>query len=230
MSNKENIVQFLSKNNIKPNNLTLYRQALTHSSYNKFSKKNVNDKDYQTFEFLGDSILQFLVSNYLIKNYQDFDAGYLTLLRSNMVNTRNLNEISEFLNLKNLMLTAPGHMGGEVKKSPKVGADIFESFVAAIYLDQGLERANNFLSKYLYPSAEKFVKNKTLKDSKTTFQEYIQSFSKNAVYYQTINLSNSLFESKVIHDNNVYGKGQGKSKTEAEENAANDALKKLRMM
>ncbi|WP_029512789.1 ribonuclease III [Mycoplasmopsis iners] len=218
--------ELLQHFNIFPNTYSFYREALTHVSHSNFKKNSLKDiNSYETLEFLGDSILQFLVSNYLLKRFKHIGPGNLTLLRSKMVNTKNLNEISFNLDLRNFLFTAPGQMSLEVKKSEKVGADIFESLVAAIYLDQGIEKTNQFLKHTLFPSADKLIK-ENLKDAKTTFQEYIQSFSKHAVNYVTIQ-KDGVFESKVIHAENIFGKGSGKSKLEAEENAAKDALEKL---
>ncbi|WP_416738044.1 ribonuclease III [Mycoplasmopsis meleagridis] len=218
---------FMQQFDIKIKSYSLYREALTHPSYTKFSSKKNDEKNYQNLEFLGDSLLQFLVSTFLFEKQLADDQGKLTLLRSKMVNTKNLNEISNRLNLKFFLLTAPGKMGEEVKRSEKVGADIYESFVAAIYLDQGLEIASKFVSKTLFPTVKHFLES-DLKDFKTIFQEKIQSYSKNNVIYSTYH-NNGIFESKVIHDNQIYGIGQGKNKLEAEENAAKNALEKLKI-
>ncbi|MEA4115287.1 ribonuclease III [Mycoplasma sp. 744] len=227
MINQDKFNEFLKKYNIEIKNFNYFQEALTHNSYIKFQAKNKNIKNYQTLEFLGDSILQFLVSVFLYKNHNELEQGKLTLLRSKMVNTKNLNELSHELKLLDFLLTASGKMSIEVKKSEKVGADIFESLVGAIFLDQGLEKTINFLKQTLFPTVNKFnVEN--LKDFKSQLQEYMQSFSKKTVNYQTISINNDHFEAKAIHNNNTYGVGIGKNKLEAEENAAKNALEKLK--
>ncbi|VEU78068.1 ribonuclease III [Mycoplasmopsis columbinasalis] len=227
MNSKINkIFQFLASENIEPKDKNLYVQAFTHSSYRRFGTKDTI-QDYQTFEFLGDSILQFLVSNHIFRKELVESAGNMTLLRSNMVNTKNLNALSRQLDFHKMIIAADGNMGREVTESPKVGADVFESFVAALFLDQGLKVTNNFLIKYLFPTANEFVKKTTMKDSKTELQEYMQSYTKNAIKYVTVAIENGLFEAKVYHDENIYGVGQGENKLAAEEEAAKNALSKL---
>lgn len=223
--NQENsISKLLEKYDIKINNFSLYRQAFTHGSFDKKNQKN----NYQTLEFLGDSIIEFVVSEYLFKKITDLDQGQLTILRSQIVKTKTLEKITKELGLLKYLLTGYGLMHQDVLKSSKVAADIYESFVAAIFLDSGIEKAKSFIIKTLEPTIL-ILKDQDGKDPKSKFQEYIQGhgMTKNPIRYENSNLKDGYFESKVIHDNNVFGIGKGKSKIEAEENAALDALKKL---
>ncbi|MGV2393165.1 UNVERIFIED_CONTAM: ribonuclease III [Campylobacter lari] len=228
MKNKT-LDQFLKEDlNLKVNNLSYYRLALTHSSYKFITGKK--SKNYETLEFLGDAILQFLSSDFIFKKYlNNYEQGKMTLFRSKLVCTETLNHFTDELGLKDYVLTGQGNMKNEIFSSKKVGADLFEALIAAIYLDEGLGRVKQFLEKTLFPYSEKLEQKTSLKDSKTIFQEYVQSFSKNSVIYKTVMIENKMFHAEVIHDNKIFGIGTGKSKNEAEEEAASEALKKLQI-
>lgn len=219
----KSFTDFLNSYGINVKNLTYYKIAFTHGSFRPKSVK----KDYQRLEFLGDAILQFLTSEFIFKKHKGLDQGNLTLLRTKIVCTDTLNEFSNKLNLKDYIFAGDGKMAADVKKSKKVGADIFESLVAAIYLDSGLNAVKRFLNETLFKYAYKIDVNENLKDAKSTFQEHIQSFSKQSVIYNSYQLNNGLFKSEATHDGKIYGTGVGKSKIEAEEKAAAEALKKL---
>lgn len=223
-SQMNSIENFLNQFNIKANSLLVYRQAFTHGS----SAANAKNKNYQTLEFLGDAILQFYVSAILFNVFKDKNQGQLTLIRAKLVCTDSLNSIADRLKLKDFLLLSSNVVANEVLSSKKVGADIFESLVAAIFIDQGMPKVKEFLDKTLLPLVKQCKEGKIeLKDSKTRLQEYMQSFSKKTVFYQTYQSDNNQFKSEAIYEGNVYGSGLGKSKHEAEENAANDALNKL---
>lgn len=227
MFKEDKFIEFLTKFKIVPNDLKFYEQAFMHSSYVK-NKSNL--KSYEELEFLGDSILQFTVSFFLFTKYRKLKEGKLTLLRSRMVNTTNLNKISEEWNLKEFLVTGKGQMHQQVLQSDKVGADIYEALVAAIFLDQRkMQTVQDFLALTLFPSANYYLKENSLKDPKTQLQEYMQSLSKKAVIYETERDNNepTLFIAKAIHEGNIYGVGSGSSKAIAEENAAQDALDKM---
>ncbi|WP_051622770.1 ribonuclease III [Mycoplasmopsis primatum] len=225
MNNK--LISFLNKFNIKPKNFTIYQLAFTHAS----SSKNNRSKNYQTLEFLGDSIIQFCVSDFLYDFFKDKNQGQLTLIRSQLVSTKSLNKLTSKLGLKYFLRITSIHTTEDVINSKKVGADIFESLVAAIYLDSGLDKAYSFIIETILKdiSIDKFD-NDHLKDPKTALQEYMQAFSKKSVIYDTYDIGRYIFESKAILNNQIYGTGKGKSKLEAEENAAYSALKKLKIV
>ncbi|WP_406615607.1 ribonuclease III [Mycoplasmopsis hyopharyngis] len=221
---ENSISDLLKKFDIEIKDYSIYRLAFTHGS---FDKKNIHN-NYQKLEFLGDAIIEFIVSEYLFKNLSDFDQGQLTILRSQVVKTQTLSQITHRLGLTKFCLTGFGMTHDEVLKSTKVAADIYESLVAAIFIDSGLEKAKKFVINTL-ESTIKQLKNFDVKDPKSKFQEYIQGqgMSKNPVHYENVNIGSQGFEAKVIHDGIIFGIGKGKSKNEAEQNAALDALGKL---
>ncbi|WP_029608413.1 ribonuclease III [Mycoplasma simbae] len=215
-------IDFTRKYSINIKKISNFIPAFTHPSYTKVNK-NTTEEDYQKLEFLGDSLLQFLSSRFLFKKYPNLNEGELTLMRVKLVSTKNLNALSDSIGIKEFLRTGPGMMHKEVLSSVKVGADVFESFIGALYIDQGLEKVNTFLGQTLFLTQ---IDTSKLKDSKTRFQEHIQSFSRTSVTYLTTQEGDE-FIAKAIHDNQVFGEGKGKSKLEAEENAATDALEKL---
>ncbi|WP_235732223.1 ribonuclease III domain-containing protein [Mycoplasmopsis felifaucium] len=146
---KDEFIQYLKKFNIEVKNINYYVQALTHGSCYPQS----DEKNYQTLEFLGDAIIQFLMSDFIYHKYLNMQQGKLTLVRSKLVRTETLNNLSEKIRLKKFLLTGFKSQRGSILSSQKVGADIFESLVAAIYLDLGINKAKEFLQRTLFIEA-----------------------------------------------------------------------------
>ncbi|WP_025755217.1 ribonuclease III [Mycoplasmopsis cricetuli] len=216
--------EFLELHKIKPKNIYFYFQAITHASHANFFKKG---KSYEQLEFLGDAILSYISSEYIFTKYNKLEPGMQTRVRATAVKTETLAEISEKLGLVDILKTGVKQTGLDVKNSIKVKADIFESMLAAIYLDQGLESAKKFLSYYIFPVIDQ-VHLQTNKDDKTILQEHFQSFSKTSVTYLVKQNKDKTFTAKAIHNKQIYGKGIGISKKEAEQAAAKEALSKLK--
>ncbi|VEU71156.1 ribonuclease III [Mycoplasmopsis glycophila] len=212
---------FFEIHKIEPKNKLTFIEALTHSSYNQ------NRKNYEQLEFLGDAVLQFISSSYIYKKYPDLAQGFQTRLRAKAVCTETLSEISLEIGLIDLLKTGPGQMEKDVKESHKVQADVFESIVGAIYVDQGILKAKEFIAKYIYPVIDR-VHSENNKDAKSQLQEYFQSFSKENISYITEQLPNKQFYAKAKHDKQIFGEGLGSTKKEAELAAAQDALSKLK--
>ncbi|WP_426461019.1 ribonuclease III [Mycoplasma hafezii] len=224
MTKSHNLTEFFDNHDIKPNKSILYIEALTHSSFTR--NENGKIKNYEQLEFLGDAVLQFISSSYIFLKYPELTQGFQTRLRAKAVCTDTLSKISVDMGLIDILKTGPGQMEKDVKESHKVQADIFESIVGAIYIDQGLKKAQQFIATYIYPVIDK-VHLENNKDAKTELQEYFQSFSKENITYQTEQLANKQFKAKAIHDNQIFGQGTGNTKKEAELEAAKDALSKL---
>ncbi|VEU76279.1 ribonuclease III [Mycoplasmopsis columboralis] len=220
----KSLSEFLRHHQIEPKNEKLYFAAITHSSYVALHK---SFNSYEQLEFLGDSVLNFLSSEYIFVKYTLLEPGMQTRVRSTAVRTETLAELSEKLGLVDILKTGIKQTANDVKNSLKVKADIFESMLGAIYLDQGLEQARKFVAKYIFPIIDK-VHSQGNKDSKTILQEYFQSFSKNSVTYVVVQNDDKTFLAKALHDKQIYGKGIGHSKKEAEQLAAQDALNKLK--
>ena len=203
---------------------TLLITALTHSSY----ANEHNIKSYERLEFLGDSVLGFVTAEFLFKNFPDLPEGKLTKYRAELVCERSLCVFSKELSLGDYMLLSHGeiHTGG--RNRPSILADMFESVSAAIYKDSGsLDEAKKFILRFIEPATKNLGK-KSFKDYKTTLQEIIQQNPEEKISYDLIGESgpdhNKHFVVQVKINNNIVGKGGGKSKKEAEQQAARVAL------
>lgn len=210
---------------IKDNNLFI--QAFTHRSYLNETKENISSNE--RLEFLGDSILSFVVSDFLYKNYPNFNEGELTNLRSLMVNTESLAEISGSLGFGKLLKLSKGEEQLKGRENKSLLADSFEAFIGALFTEQGIEVVSGFLNDVLLPKAE-ILANKTLKDSKSLLQEMIQSKGHNQINYVVIDekgpAHDKTFTVNVVLEDKILGTGKGRSKQDAEKEAAEDALKK----
>ena len=216
-------MKILDELKITPNNIKLYERAFCHTSY---ANEN-NCESYERLEYLGDAVLELVVSEYLYKN-TEYEEGAMTKLRSSYVCENANFEYSLELKLNDYLLLGHGEEenGGRYRKA--IVADIFESFVGAIFLDQGFEVAKKFIYQVVIPKIE----DKSLDlftDYKSVLQELVQT-DKRSLRYEVISevgpSHDKTFEIAVMIDDIVYGKGSAHSKKEAEQLAAKDALKK----
>jgi ribonuclease-3 len=217
------------KNLPKFNNQHLFQQAFIHRSYLNETKEQVESNE--RLEFLGDSILSFIISDHLYKTYPDFDEGILTNLRSLVVNTKSLARAAKGLNYGKYLLLSRGEEESGGRDNESIMANTFESVIGALYMDQGTEAVAVFLREVLIPQIEVYVKKKVFKDPKSLLQEYVQSKKQNSPAYKVLNevgpAHAKIFTIGVFVENQKAGEGTGRSKQEAEENAAAEALKQL---
>ncbi len=216
-------MDLLEKLEIPYKNIKLYETALTHTSY-----ANENGvKSYERLEYLGDAVLELIISEYLYKN-TEYEEGKMTKYRSHYVCENANFEYSTRLGLNEYLRLGHGEeeQGGKYRKA--IVADIFESFIGAIYLDLGYEEVKKFIYKHVIP----LIEDKTVDffdDYKSVLQELVQT-DKKSLEYVIVDESgpahDKTFTVEVKIDNIVYGKGQAHSKKEAEQLAAFDALKK----
>lgn len=206
-------------------NNELIKRAFTHSSYVNENKKG---EDYERLEFLGDKVLDFLVSEYLYIN-EHLKEGEMTKLRANYVCENALYEYSMKLGLPSFIKVGHGEEreGGKYKKA--IVADIFEAIMGAIYLDLGYATVRRLILNIVVPYIED--PNITFfSDYKSALQEYVQTEQK-SLFYNLVKeegpAHDKTFTIEVVIDDIVYGKGLGNSKKEAEQNAAKEALEKL---
>lgn len=214
--------EFLNKWNISPNNMKLYDVAFSHSSYaNEHSEK----KSYERLEFLGDAVLELVMSDYIYRNFEE-NEGDMTKKRANYVCENALYEYMCDLDLVKEIKVGNGEIGN-VKKA--IVADIFEAFMGAIYLDQGYEVVKKVILGVITPY---IIDNKItfFNDYKSILQEALQT-DKRSFVYELIRESgpahDKTFTIAVIIDNVVYGRGSASSKKEACQLAAKDALERL---
>ena len=204
--------------------IELLKTALTHSSF----ANEHGVKSYERLEFLGDSVLGFVTAEYLFKHFPDLPEGKLTKYRAELVCERSLCVFSKELGLGDFMLLSHGEIRTGGKNRPSILADMFESVAAAIYKDSGnMNEAKKFILRFIEPASKNLGK-RSFKDYKTTLQEIIQQNPEERVSYELIGESgpdhNKHFVVQVKINNNIVGKGGGKSKKEAEQQAARVAL------
>ncbi len=206
----------------------LLRQAFIHRSYlNESSETDSNER----LEFLGDSILSFVVSNYLYRKHPEFDEGKLTNLRSLLVNTKNLAQVSKDLGIGRRLMLSKGEEESGGRANQSLLADGLEAVIGALFLDQGISEVEKFLGEVLLPKAEEFVRKDLLKDPKSLLQEKVQASKKGPLNYDVIKEEGpahaKTFTVGVFVNSTLIGTGMGKSKQVAQENAALEALEKL---
>ncbi len=211
----------------EPNRL---KEALTHSSYaNEHREKGLvcNER----LEFLGDSVLSIVISDYIYRRFLDLDEGDLTKIRASIVCEDSLAIAAKKIDLGRALYLGKGeeHTGGRKRKS--ILADAFEAVIGAIYLDGGIEEARKFIRETLASIIEDGIQGRLNRDYKTEFQEYAQRNGEVAIRYEIIDQTGpdhcKEFEAAVFVDENLCGQGIGSSKKEAEQEAAQDALEKL---
>lgn len=211
----------------KIKNKKLLLQAFTHRSYLNETRENVESNE--RLEFLGDSILSFVVSQYLCEKFSEFNEGTLTNLRSQLVNTKTLAHIAKQLNLGELLRLSKGEEESKGRQNPSLLADSFEAFVGALFLDQGLVAVSSFLKETILSKTDEIVKNKALKDPKSLLQEYTQAKKQTSPVYKVLNEEGPAhartFTVGAFLKDTLIGEGKGKSKQEAEKEAAQEALK-----
>ncbi len=211
-------------------NKNLIRQAFVHRSF--LNETDEIPTSNERLEFLGDSILSFLVSDYLYLHYPDFPEGELTNIRSSLVKTATLAEVSRKLGLGNYLMLSKGEEEGGGRQNTSILADTFEALLGAIYLDQGLTKVRELVENFLFPCLSTILSQKTYKDAKSVFQELVQDKIKISPVYKVLAESGpdhaKEFKVGVFVNNVLHGEGSGKSKQEAEMKAAKAALEKWR--
>ena len=206
----------------------LLKQAMTHSSFTNEQKIN-HRKNYERIEFLGDAVLELISSEYLFFENPDMPEGKLTKARASIVCEQALAVAARELELGKFMLFGKGEelTGGRERDS--IIADAVEAVIGAIYLDAGIEKAKAFVKQFVLNDLEN---KKLFYDAKTVLQEYIQGNGRGNVSYELLGEEgpdhDKVFVSRVLFEQEELGIGRGKTKKAAEQNAAYEAILKLR--
>ena len=205
-------------------NKNLLKTALTHTSYAYENKIESNEK----LEFLGDSILEFISSKYLYNNYPKLKEGEMTKVRAAVVCEKSLYKIAKQHNFSDFLYVGKSERKTGGKNRPAILADSVEAVIAAIYLDGGIEMAEEFIIKNLKEEIKKATKHVGDKDYKTVLQEKLQEHGEVKIEYEIIKEKgpdhNKSFEAQVSCNGKILATGKGKSKKEAEMHAAKKAL------
>lgn len=210
-------------------NKELLRQTFTHSSY--VNERDDVISDYERLEFLGDAVLGMIISEYLYSNYFEYDEGELTRIKCAVVSESTLARVAARLELGSYMLLGRGEKLSGGRQKASLLADTFEALTAAIYLDGGWERVRAFVLEHLSPQVDAVRKGMLEVDHKSLFQEAAQRIIKSTPVYRVVNEygpdHDKRFEVQVLCGNKEYGRGIGRSKKEAEQNAARQGLQNL---
>lgn len=203
---------------------SLLRQAVTHRSY---ANENRNSGPFnERLEFLGDAVLSLISADFLYNKFPSMAEGDLTKLRSSLVCTASLSEYARRLSLGDFLMLGKGELATGGKERDSNLENAFEAVIAAVYLDGGLEEARKFVLRFLDDSVE--THHISFKDYKTKLQEIVQESHEETLNYVVTNVSgpdhNKRYEIEVHLNSNVIGKGTGRSKKQAEQEAAKQAL------
>ena len=210
-------------------NQELLRQALTHSSFSNEQKSGVHIKDYERIEFLGDAVLEVVVSDYLYHSNLNIPEGELTKMRASMVCEPSLAFCARDIELGKYMFMGKGEENTGGRERDSIIADGMEAVIGALYLDSGMEEAKKFIFRFILNDLED---KQLFFDSKSTLQEIAQGRFKSGVRYEPVDEKgpehDKTFTMKVWIGNECMGEGNGRTKKAAEQQAAYQALLKLR--
>lgn len=209
----------------------LLTEALTHSSYaNERNDKSL--KHNERLEFLGDSVLSLVVSDFLFMKYPDLPEGELTKVRAKVVCEATLADLAKKLDLGSYMDFGRGEAQTGGRGRASILADAFEALIAAIYLDGGMFHARDFVLSQMDKKIMDAMMGKIFLDFKTHLQEQVQSLNIGAIKYEIVDAQGpdhkKVFFSEVTVGDQVMGRGQGNSKKEAEQSAAQEALGRIK--
>jgi ribonuclease-3 len=208
---------------------SVLKQAFTHSSYRNEHRSDT--KDNERLEFLGDAVLELLVSDYLYHAYPHMSEGDLTRMRAAIVCEASLVRFARKVHFEEYIRLGRGEELSGGRYRPSLLADVFEAFLGALYLDQGLEAPRRFLEQHVFPELRREV-TPLLDDFKTMLQEFVQRENKGSLSYRIVEergpAHSKEFVAAVYVDGKPYGQGTGRSKKEAEQRAAAEALRLLK--
>ena len=211
-------------------NLSLLKLALTHSSYAN-EVRNDNKENNERIEFLGDAVLEVVVSEYLYTNYPSMPEGELTKLRAGVVREHSIAKKARQLELSSFIYLGKGEESSRDNMRDSILADAFEAVTGAIYLDGGLDAAKTFLLGMLEGDIKKLSKSFRKLDCKTRLQEIVQKKGRYKLQYEITGERgpdhNKVFVAQVMLGTEILGQGEGRSKKEAEQSAANAALRRF---
>ncbi len=223
-----NFSNFEKKTKITFKNKNLIQQAFIHRSYineNPGVKLSHNER----LEFLGDAVLELVVTDFLYKKYPSYTEGELTALRSALVNAVIISEVASSIGMNEYLLLSKGEAKDNGKARQYILANTYEAYIGALYLDQGIESVEKFIQKSLLPKTEEIVSKKLWRDAKSLVQEKAQEFVNVTPAYKVISESgpdhDKHFTVGIFFGSERIAEGKGQSKQEAEQKAAESALK-----
>jgi len=212
-------------------NQSLLEQAFVHSSYVNENPSFAQPSN-ERLEFLGDAVLNFVVAEKLYKDFPKLSEGELTEIRVSLVCRNTLAELASLLNLGGWLLLGRGEEANGGRANMRNLANVMEALIGALYLDQGLDKTRKFVLRQLKPKLEKIRAGQTIPNYKALVQEFIQGQKKSTPVYRLVEVTgpdhNKQFTIEILVEGESLGKGTGKSKKNAENQAAKAAWEKLR--
>jgi ribonuclease-3 len=209
---------------------TLLKHAITHSSFVHEQGLDPSHSN-ERLEFLGDAVLELCISDFLYHRYPEMNEGDLTKKRASLVCEATLASLARSLSLGNFILLGQGEATEGGREKDSILSDAMESTLGAVFLDGGIEEVRALILRLYEPIADK--PSKQVKDYKSTLQEYLQKTSHETASYSIIKEDGpphkKTFTAQACHKGKVLGKGKGGSKKTAEQEAAMNALKKLKV-
>lgn len=218
---------FEKKTGVNFKNKDLLTQAFVHRSYLN-ENPSFHLEHNERLEFLGDAVIELIVTEYLYKKYPQKPEGELTNWRAALVNAKMLSKVAEENGFNDFLLLSRGEAKELGKARAYILANTFEAFVGALYLDSGYEKASKFINEYLLTELPEIIKEKLYKDSKSQFQEEAQERVQITPAYKVLKETGpdhqKVFVVGVYLGEEKVAEGEGSSKQEAEESAARNAL------
>lgn len=229
MGNLNDFIIKLREIKLAPKNLSLYQTAFTHRSYLN-EVKEVTESN-ERLEFLGDTVLSYLISDFLFQLRTEDQEGDLTNLRSYIIKTDSLAKAAKRLNLGSFLRLSKGEQVSGGRDNPQLLANTYEAVLGAIYIDLGLEATKKFVNQTLKALFESEIRFGPPKDAKSQLQELLQNKTKASPKYKVLQSFGpdhaKIFTVGAFLDGAQIGQGEGPSKQIAEEEAAKQALSKL---
>ena len=214
---------------IDPSDLKIYIDSLTHRSFAR--EINIKSRGNEQLEFLGDSVLSFIITSYLYKNFGYFPEGRLAKIRSLLISGKNLGDIAKKIRLDKQILLSENEEYSKGRGKESILADSLEAFIGALYIDKGINFASQWFLGKFEDSIEEKTDNPKISDYKTYLQEIIQADYNKLIKYNIEKSEgpdhNKIFYSIAVLDDKIIGKGSGKSKKDSEQESAKNALKIL---
>ncbi len=226
---KEFLEEFQRRIGVNFNDVELLRRALIHRSYIN-ENKNSGFEHNERLEFLGDAVLELVITDFLFNKYPSKPEGELTSLRAALVNTVSLHKVAQSLDINGNLYLSRGEAKDTGRAREFILANAVEALIGAIYLDQGYSSAKEFIEKFISIYTEKIVDEKLWIDAKSFFQEKAQEIESETPVYKVLEEKgpdhSKLFVSGVYLKDELIASGEGQSKQEAEQEAARKALDK----
>ncbi len=223
ISNLEKIIKYKFKD------IQLLKKALTHPSYSGEMGLQRYESN-QRLEFLGDAVLELVISEYLYKAHSETEEGELTRMRSSLVFEAALNVCARDINLGDYIFLGKGENMCGGREKPSILSDTYEALIGAIFLDGGIDSAKSFIYEFLINDIDELT---LLHDGKSIIQEYVQRFDGNTLRYETSDIESpdhmKQFKSDLYINDELIATGYGHSKKNAEQDAAILAIKKLQI-